>query len=109
MTLTNEITFKADSLHEGFELLTDGQHNIRSIRTIPVGILGRCELQVLFNAPKGGVNRYHYQDVHIASVDALKLADHPTQYLAGNIKPVYHCYRADVETGKPYYQPAKVA
>ena len=90
----------ASKLPEGFGIVLDGTHNVSAIREVASGVHGRVELQVLFNhmGPKG--SRYHYQDVpvHIAAV--LKQSKHPTEYLKSTIKPYYHCYRADMETGE---------
>ena len=90
----------SSKLPEGFKIVLDGTHNISAIREVPTGVHNRVELQVLFNhmGPKG--SRYHYQDVpvHIAAV--LKQSKHSTEYLRSTIKPYYHCYRADMETGE---------
>ena len=89
-----------DQLPEGFEPLKS--ENIKAIRKIYCGIHGRVELQLLFRNPAPGGSRYHYQDVLAREVDALKSADSPTAYLNARIKPHYHCYRAIIETGRPW-------
>jgi hypothetical protein len=96
-------------LPEGFTKLLDGAHNIRAVRVIPCGVHGRVELQILFQhgGPKG--SRYHYQDVPVQTVDALKADPHPTSYLNLHIKPNYHFYRANVEDGKLYDPKATAA
>lgn len=97
-TLVNPI----GDLPEGFEAVGDGTHNITAMRTVPCGVHGLCELQVLF-----GPKRYHYQDVPIRLAKGLQEeakhpGGHPTNLLNTSIKPHYHFYRADFLTGQPY-------